>query len=148
MASTGDNSLLATEKTLIDALNEALTREESFLLQKSRVKWMGLGDGNNSFFHQQCKVNWNYNKILTLEDDNGNLAYGQAPCANIAVNFFHNLLGPSVASNPVEISLVSCKVLGADQARELEASVNDLLIFETIRKMKKNKAPDPDGVNV
>ncbi|XP_074323205.1 uncharacterized protein LOC141660143 [Apium graveolens] len=47
-----DENLINTERSLINDLNVALSQEESVLLQKARVKWMGLGDGNNSFFHQ------------------------------------------------------------------------------------------------
>lgn len=74
MASTTDSDLLHNEKSLIDDLNKALAIEEKFLLQKARVKWMSLGDGNNSYFHQQCKADWNHNKILALESEDGTLA--------------------------------------------------------------------------
>lgn len=109
---------------------------------------MGLGDGNNSFFHQQCKVNWNHNKISVLEDEEGNMSHGQAPCAIVATNYFHNFLGPSRSKNLMDISMVDCKVLSEDQARLLEAPVTDLINYDTIRKMKKNKVPGPDGVKL
>lgn len=50
MVTNFDDSLMHKEKELIYALNTALAQEESLLLQKTRVKWIGLGDGNNSFF--------------------------------------------------------------------------------------------------
>lgn len=64
------------------------------------------------------------------------------------VNYFHNLLGQSRLSNLVEISMVKCKEISEDEARLFEALITDLIIFDTIRKMKKNKAHGSDGVNV
>ncbi|XP_074363455.1 uncharacterized protein LOC141703993 [Apium graveolens] len=55
--STVDQSRIIEEQDLISKLNVALAQEESLLLQKARVRWLHLGDNNNSFFHQQCKVN-------------------------------------------------------------------------------------------
>lgn len=135
MISSSDNSLLSIKKDLISELNVAISQEESLLLQKEWVKWMGLGDGNNSFFHQQCKLNWNHNKILVLEDENGDLTHGQASCANVVVHYFHDFLGPSCSSNPIDISMMEFKVVSEDQARLLEAPVTDIIIFDTIKKM-------------
>ncbi|XP_074374175.1 uncharacterized protein LOC141714560 [Apium graveolens] len=112
MINNTDTALLNLEKDLINKLNATLVEEESFFLQKSRVKWMELGDGNNSFFHQQCKANWNCNKVLALEDNLGNMVITEA------------------------------------QATSLCAMVTDVIIYATLKKMKKNKAPRPDGFNV
>lgn len=142
IASTGDTSLLSTEKDLITELNIALLNEESLLLPKAKVKWMGLGDANNSFFYQHCKVNWNRNKILALEDVNGSLCFGQTSCAKVVVDYYHNLLGPSISPNTVDISMVDCKVINEDQARLLEALVTDIIIFDTLKKIKKKRPLD------
>ncbi|XP_074336371.1 uncharacterized protein LOC141673521 [Apium graveolens] len=107
--SSTDSGVLDVEKILIANLNNALMQEESFLLQKARVKWLHLGDSNNSFFHQKCKVNWNKNKVLTLVDGENHLVHGQNQCAQVAVNYFSQVL---------------------------------------VKRMKRNKAPGPDGVNV
>ncbi|XP_074375414.1 uncharacterized protein LOC141717219 [Apium graveolens] len=148
MLNNGDPSLLALEKDLINKLNLALAEEESLFLQKSRVKWMGLGDGNNAFFHQQCKANWNHNKVLALEDDSGTLVHGQLPCANLSVTYFKNLLGSEIVSSHIDLESVDCKVLTDTQTSFLSDTVTDALILDTLKKMKKNKAPGPDGVNV
>ncbi|KAL8116912.1 hypothetical protein AgCh_023192 [Apium graveolens] len=73
-------------------LNDIQEKLEHFLLQKSRVKWMDKGDGNNSFSFNQCKKNWNVSKVLTLEGDTG-LVHGQANYARVAVSYFSDFLG-------------------------------------------------------
>ncbi|XP_074346531.1 uncharacterized protein LOC141685321 [Apium graveolens] len=148
MLNNQDPSLLSLDKDLINVLNLALAEEESLYLQKSRVKWMGLGDGNNSFFHKKYKANWNHNKILVLEDDSGTLVHGQQLCANVAIHYFKNLLGMEVTHTAIDLESVDYKVTTETQATLLSVAVNDALIFNTLKKMKKNKAPGPYGVNV
>lgn len=48
----------------------------------------------------------------------------------------------------MDLSSVGCKEISEEQARLLVAPVTDIIIFDTIKRMKKNKAPGPDGVNV
>lgn len=52
------------EKHLMQDYADALSKEECLLKQKSRVKWLNLGDNNNNFFFNYCKSIWNCNKIL------------------------------------------------------------------------------------
>ncbi|XP_074364755.1 uncharacterized protein LOC141705769 [Apium graveolens] len=113
IGSTIDNVTLIEEKDLISKLNLALTQEESLLLQKARVKWLHLGDNNNSYFYQKCK-----------------------------------LLGAPAHNDPIDLSSVGCKEVSEEQARLFVAPVTDVINFETIKKMRKNKAPGRDGVNV
>ncbi|XP_074346869.1 uncharacterized protein LOC141685677 [Apium graveolens] len=147
LSSSVDNDKLNEEKNLISNLNLALAQEESLLKQKARVKWLQLGDNNNSFFHQKCKVNWNRGKILSLQNTDGNLVYGQEPCASVAVQYFIQLLGAPTNSDSIDLSSVNCKEISDAQSRLLVASVTDTNIFDTFKSIKKNKAPGPDGVN-
>ncbi|XP_074342370.1 uncharacterized protein LOC141679906 [Apium graveolens] len=147
MINNGDSTLLTLEKDLIIKLNMALVEDEYLFLQKYRVKWMGLGDGNNSFFHKQCKANWNHNKVLALQDS-GTMVHGQLSCANLAVNYFKNLLAPEIIHSCIDLEPVDCKVLTEAQATLLCAQVTYAIILDTLKKLKKNKAPGPDGFNV
>ncbi|XP_074363651.1 uncharacterized protein LOC141704298 [Apium graveolens] len=83
-------------------------------------------------------------------DSEGNFVHGQASCASVAVSYFSQLLGtPTNSDNDaVDLSMVDCKTVTEGQASFLVAPVTDMLIFDTIKKMKRNKAPGPDGVNV
>ncbi|XP_074356140.1 uncharacterized protein LOC141695827 [Apium graveolens] len=115
-----DENLINTERSLINDLNMDLAQEECLLLQKAINKWMG----------------------------HGALVHGQVQCAEVAVTYFQNFLGPTHQNIDIDISHVDSKMVTPDQASLLEAPVTDALIFDTIRKIKKNKAPGPDGVNV
>ncbi|XP_074347302.1 uncharacterized protein LOC141686147 [Apium graveolens] len=124
------------------------TLGRTFLVTKIPVKWMHKGDGNNSFFHQQCKVNWNTNKVFSLHDEEGNLVNGQTDCAKVAVSYFQSLMSNVSVSNNVDLSSVDCKSISEDQARDLVAHITNSIIYLTLKSMKRNKAPGPDGVNV
>ena len=138
------SSQLQDEKTLIDAFNKALLDEELFLKQKSRVKWLKCGDANNGFFFKSCRNRWNQNKILQITDDNGVSISGHREVANVAVEYYRNLLGNShgVADIPADITLPR---ITEAQSLELLQPFNNDDIFCTLKSMPKNKSPGPDG---
>ena len=45
---------------------EMSNAEESFKRQKSRVRWMAIGDQNTKFFHKKLAGNRTRNKILSI----------------------------------------------------------------------------------
>lgn len=85
--------LLVQESAGAHKLDKALQAGEALLHQKARVMWLELGDGNNSFFFSQVKGNWNYNKILALKNDLGQMVFGQNAVSNVAVDYFSKSLG-------------------------------------------------------
>jgi hypothetical protein len=59
------------EGECLHLLTSLLIAEENFLKQKSRVKWLNLGDGNTSFFHNSVKVRNSSNLIKMVKDEHG-----------------------------------------------------------------------------
>lgn len=143
-----DPLLAVQEMDAIGRLNSALLIEEGFYLQKSRVKWLSLGDSNHSFFFNQTKNNWNCNKVLSLRDDSGVLVKGHSEVARVAVSYFQNSLGVSPTPRECVLPELDYGGLSDVQQRTLVAPVNDALILCTLKSFKKNKAPGPDGFNV
>ncbi|XP_074351349.1 uncharacterized protein LOC141690451 [Apium graveolens] len=101
LATVSDNGrdLVIQEQILVDKLNLDLLQEEHFLLQKSRVKWLGEGDKNNAFFHQQCKANWNHIKVQNLQNEEGVMVHGQQNCVEVVVSYFHKLMANADSQN-------------------------------------------------
>lgn len=139
-----DSSQLQEENYLCNKLRDALSKEEDFLKQKSRIKWLEKGDGNNNFFYNSCKGHWNKNKILSLDDSLGNTHTTHEDISQIVVNHYANLLGSCVPveSIPEDISL---PMLTADQQTFLEKHFTDADVLNVLSKMGKNKSPGPDG---
>ncbi|XP_043710353.1 uncharacterized protein LOC122659288 [Telopea speciosissima] len=66
-----DLDLVSMESQAKPKLWEALAIDEKFLKEKSRVKHIQLGDGNNSFFHKSMVCRQNRNHILEIRDEGG-----------------------------------------------------------------------------
>ncbi|XP_074328439.1 uncharacterized protein LOC141700297 [Apium graveolens] len=110
------------------------------------------GDLNDNVASARANLNdiqekLNVSKVLTLEGDTG-LVHGQANCARVAVSYFSDSLGKASSCTEVNLSSLQCPTLSQDQYAILEAPVTSVIIYNTLKKMKKNKAPGPDGLNV
>ncbi|XP_063948264.1 uncharacterized protein LOC108204038 [Daucus carota subsp. sativus] len=101
MPSQPNDNYILEEARLCSSLKDALLKEETFLKQKARVRWLNLGDGNNKYFYNACRGRWNTNKIVSLEDESGNVFYTHKAISGVAVNYFENLLGKHVTTGPI-----------------------------------------------
>ena len=143
----GNTSLLHAEDSAISALNTALDHEEELYKQKSRCKWLKLGDSNTKFFFGQTRTNWNTNKILSILNQNGDLVHGHDAVASVAVNHFQGHLGSAGERVALDWENLSCPLLPLDTHEALVAPVTDDLILQTLKSLKPGKAPGPDGFN-
>ena len=132
-----DPALRLEEKTAVFSLEQALKIEEQLLLQKSRTKWLSLGDGNNSFFFNQVKANWHHNKILAIQNDQGVVVTGQPAVASVAEHYFKDLLGTSNSNSSYmsmhhTIDSMHCNVIPDHKLNALTDFVSPDLIFKTL----------------
>jgi hypothetical protein len=67
--------------------------EEAYYKQKSRVKWLNLGDQNSSYFFKIVKIRASRNLITHLWDDNGDKVVEENQIKQVAVDFYMKLLG-------------------------------------------------------
>ncbi|KAF8413454.1 hypothetical protein HHK36_001441 [Tetracentron sinense] len=89
----GDNANLHEELRLTRiSLTRVLAIEEAELQQKSRVKWLNLGDKINEFFHQAIASRRHINRIDSILNQDGVLVSDTNQIPTIAVNFFSTLL--------------------------------------------------------
>jgi hypothetical protein len=123
--------------------------EKNFLKQKSRINWLKLGDGNNSYFHNSVKVRNSSNLIKMLKDDKGNSTLDIQEIKNMAIDFYKKLLG----SSSHEFSTVKAERIDSlikrrfsdDSISSMEVPVTRSEIQKVIFSMNPNKAPGPDG---
>ncbi|XP_063942672.1 uncharacterized protein LOC135150335 [Daucus carota subsp. sativus] len=145
MSFSAPPDVFKTKESLCLDLQRALSAEEIFLKQKSRVQWLELGDGNNSFFHRACKSRWNVNKILMLEDRLGNTLTSHEDIASTAVDYFKELLGTSNCYEPFDWN-ITLPQLSSSQQSFLCTSFSSNDIFSAFKSMGKKKSPGPDGL--
>ncbi|KAH7859435.1 hypothetical protein Vadar_001105 [Vaccinium darrowii] len=88
-----DPELCRKEKEMVCHYIGLRNAEESFMKQRSRVKWLALGDKNTSFFHQKLCAHRARNSIQSLHTTGGTLIEDPDAIKNEIVNYYTNLLG-------------------------------------------------------
>lgn len=78
----------------------------------------------------------------------GDIIQGHKQVSQVAVEFFSNSLGDNQHLPPFDFDSISCASISPAQASILEAPVTNEVILSTLKFMKKNKAPGPDGFTV
>ncbi|XP_043697196.1 uncharacterized protein LOC122647977 [Telopea speciosissima] len=145
-AQPNDPSLVPLETAAKKKLWEALVIEEKFLKEKSRVKNIQLGDGNNGFFHKSMVCRQNRNHILEVHNAENEVIKEPNLIKKEAVSFYMNLFGVEVEDVgyfPGSIPLRH----GLDlvQQNSLIGQVSNKEIRDVLFSMKNSKAPGPDG---
>ncbi|XP_043697496.1 uncharacterized protein LOC122648332 [Telopea speciosissima] len=141
-----DDSLAVLEKEAKGKLWAALQMEERFLKEKSRVRWLELGDGNN-FFHKSMQSRHNRNHILEVMDQTGNTLTNPKAIKEEAVLFYKKLFGldyTNLGSCPPP-SIPLSGVVSESQNLELGKEVNGEEVRRVVFSLKDSKAPWPDG---
>ena len=132
------------ESILCDNLNKALSIEEKLLQRKSRINWLKRGDGNNKFFFNSCRGHWNSNKIVKLVDDDGVSYTTHGDIANVAINYFKDLIGTQhqVTDLPHDLTLPH---LTDELRQDLITQFDATDVLNTLKSLGKNKSPGPSG---
>lgn len=138
------------EQALIKGYASALLREESLYKQKSRIKWLREGDQNTAYFLRSLCTRRNQNRISRIHDREGVEISDSGKIKEVAMNFFHNLLGdyydPSDYNWDNMENFVKRKV-PTHLFASLITPISEEEIKETVFSIHPNKAPGPDGYN-
>ncbi|XP_074328140.1 uncharacterized protein LOC141666056 [Apium graveolens] len=79
----------------------------------------------------------------------GLLVTGHDKCADVAVDYFQQILGPSTTQHVnIDLSGFDAPVLIHNQLLSLEMHVTNSIILKTLKSIKKKKSLGPDGFNV
>ncbi|XP_043697412.1 uncharacterized protein LOC122648227, partial [Telopea speciosissima] len=141
-----DPNLVSLETQAKVKLWEALAIEEKFLKEKSRVKHIQLGDGNNSFFHKSMLCRQNRSHILEITGEGGDIVKDPSRIKDEAVSFYKKLFGSDLVDGgcfPNSVPLQNGFSLS--QQGSLIGRVSNKEIMEVVCAMKNSKAPGPDG---
>lgn len=72
-------------------IGKAFKEEEEFWSQKSRDKWLVVGDNNTSFFHASVKATRQRNYISKLLEEDGREYTSNEDMGKVAANYFEKL---------------------------------------------------------
>nr|GEW03781.1 RNA-directed DNA polymerase, eukaryota, reverse transcriptase zinc-binding domain protein [Tanacetum cinerariifolium] len=71
-----NHDLRSDEAGTLKAYTEAMKEEELILYQKTKVKWLSVGDRNNAYFYKAIKSRQQRNRIDAICDKNGSRVEG------------------------------------------------------------------------
>lgn len=123
--------------------------EEQFFKQKSRIRWLNLGDQNTTFFHRVAQGNASNNAIRSLTTLSGDVVTEIGDIKREASSYFQSFL----QAQPTELSVMQDSDLAqiidfrcpSNVATSLVSPILAAEIREVIFHMPSNKAPGPDG---
>ena len=124
--------------------------KEQFFYQKSRVKWLDLGDRNINFYHKTCQTRTSCNTIRRLVTSDGRVLTELADIKKEAVDYYEGFLKEQGHSGLEDITedmlsnLLDYRSNEADAA-SLVGPVQAEEVKEALFSMPENKAPGPDG---
>lgn len=87
------------EKDLILEYNNILQQEEIHWFQKSRAKWITLGERNTRYFHLTTIIRRRKGKISMLRDDSNNWVEDPDSIKSMVQTYFINLFKENPSSN-------------------------------------------------
>lgn len=108
---------IATEQVQSQKLHELLNVEESYLKQKSRVKWLEVGDQNSNYFHRVVKGKMLRSRITRLARV-GTLASDESAIKEEILGFYKGRLG-SPCSEKINCTIDELKALTSVTLSEL-----------------------------
>lgn len=149
-ASPYNTDLCNKEKDLVHKYVELRTAEESFIRQRSRVKWLALGDQNTRFFHQKMCMRRVRNSILSLQDENGVIIEDSGAIKENILNYYIGLLGTEsdgrIDARTQLQQAIRSQVSSSDQELLIRPVIGDE-IRKALWSINGDKAPGPAGYN-
>lgn len=140
------DTLLVEEEELIKEFELVLQQEEVLWYQKSREKWIALGERNTKYFHTSTIIRRRRNRIEALKDNDGRWIVNASDLKKLAIEYYKKLY--SVEDLDMEVENLSREgfiTLPHDAVQSLSKPFLAGEVEKSIRSMGKFKAPGPDG---
>lgn len=140
------DDLLGKEEILIKEFDAVLEQEEVIWFQKSREKWIALGDRNTKFFHTSTVIRRRRNRIDMLKDEGGRWITEVDELEKVAVDYYTRLYSMEdvdvvVEKLPQEGFVSLTRVVKEELSRTFSAAE----VEKAVKSMGRFKAPGPDG---
>ena len=141
------DELIVQEKELLIKLEKWSMIEESALRQKSRIRWIQLGDDN--FFSSVIKDRTQKKQIISIMSLKGKMLYDPQEIQDEFVMFYKSLMGTSAGKLPAINAQVMKRgpTLTKQQRLQLCTAVTEQEIYDGLKSIGNDKAPGIDGYN-
>lgn len=139
------SDLAAQEKFLMGTLEDLWQKDAMYWHQRSRIKWLQMGDKNSRFFHLSTIQRRQCNQIMRLKDSNGVWRSEQKDISGIIKLHFQEVYtGPPSRDFEDIISLVD-QVISPEWNAQLTKAITREEVQLAAFQLGPLKAPGSDG---
>lgn len=142
-----NSSKIDTVKRYTEEVINWNSLEEKTLQQKSKIDWLRLGDGNNSYFHATIKAKKSSKRLNLLHKDDGTVITSHDEIQDEVLNFYEGLMGTK-DGNVRHINIMAMRggpQLSMEQREQLVAPITDQEIRKALNGIGDTKSPGIDG---
>jgi hypothetical protein len=121
--------------------------EEQMLMQKSKIEWLRLGDGNNHYFHASLKAKHRQCALRAIYKEDGTLLTNHEDIEQEVLQLYGNLMGKA-DDNLRGIDIVAMRTgpqIPSDQRELLITPITEGEIYTSLKSIGDLKAPGLDG---
>ncbi|KAL9224936.1 hypothetical protein vseg_000914 [Gypsophila vaccaria] len=141
-----NTQLIEEEYNLLQELADKTEARDAFLAQKSKQQWALEGDRNSAYFHGIIKGRRTGNKVILIEDMNGEQRDTPEGIKGAFIDYYQSLIGSTQDTNRVHKKIIDqgprCI---EDMYSTLMAPVTGKEIKETLFNIPDIKSPGPYG---
>ncbi|KAF7129888.1 hypothetical protein RHSIM_Rhsim10G0112100 [Rhododendron simsii] len=140
-----NTDIMALERTLIKQLEDLWQKDAMYWHQRSRIKWLQMGDKNSRFFHLSTIQQGQRNQIMRLKDRDGVWRKGNKEIAGLVKLHFKELYqGPPARDFADVISLVD-SIVSTKCNANLVKEISREEVKNVVLQMGALKAPGSNG---
>ncbi|XP_019262934.1 PREDICTED: uncharacterized protein LOC109240719 [Nicotiana attenuata] len=120
---------------------------EMFLLQRSKARWIKLGDDNTRYFYSVIRHKRLQQAMTQIKDQHGELATDNVSIANVLVDYYETMLGREGRrrAKAFHSFLKNGTTLNSTQQMELIQTFIVKEVKQAMFSIDVNKSPGPDG---
>lgn len=127
-------------------MNRLLAQDDSYWCQRAKAHWFKDGDRDTKFFHASATARKKVNKIVSLEDDEGNKVTNDLGMRDLAKNYFLQLFQQHQSASEPVIEVIRQSISAHDNLC-LTAPFTKEEFRIAMFSMHLDKCPGPDGYN-
>jgi hypothetical protein len=132
------------EQHLVTRYEQTTTKLNDFYVQRAKKSWAIDGDRNTAFFHRAVARRKRRNYIVSVTDEHNVTHFMPDQIANTFVLYFRSIFAsqsmqqatPTIPTSPPQTNDFTDSIPTKEE------------IWETLKGMKRNTSPGPDGFNV
>ncbi|KAH7842957.1 hypothetical protein Vadar_011057 [Vaccinium darrowii] len=136
---------IAFERVLTRRLEDLWQKDSMYWHQRSRIKWLHLGDKNSRFFHLTTIQRRQRNQIVKLKDGKGSWKEEPKDIANIIKKHFQSLYSAPLVRELEDIISLIDPIITQEMNSSLTKVVSSEEVRQAVFQMGPFKAPGLDS---